>query len=347
MKVSIQKVRKCLVELLEKLGISENDSKTIIECYLEADLCGVNTHGINILPAHIKKITENKYNISPKFEISKGNNCYSVYDGQNSIGPVSANFGMKLAIEKAKEFGIHTVFSYNNNTMGPLFYYNSLALDENMIGITICNSPPAMAPINGKDKKIGTNPMAISVPANKEKPIILDLATSSVAKSRIKQFLLEGKSIPLGWATDSNGEDTSNPKEALNGLVLPMAGYKGYGIAMMIDILSGVLSGAGYLDKVNRFYDDTNKCMNVGFTFIAINPKIIYGDDFYNAIDEYIKEIKESTPKGKNIIRLPGEDRIENRNININIKQGIELNDEVIFKLKEYCKELNIECDWS
>ena len=338
--IKAEKIRNVLIELLIKLGLKENDAQTIMDCYIEADLCGVRTHGINILPAHIEKIINNSYNINPNLEIEREGVSFSVINGDNSIGPISACYGMNLAIKEAKKKGAYFVFGKNNNTLGPAFYYNNLALKENMIGITITNSPAAMAPTNGKTRLFGTNPIAISIPAKNEKPIILDMATSTVAKSKIKQALEENKKIPLDWATDINGNPTDDPEEAIKGLLLPMSGYKGYGLAMIIDVISGLLSGAEFLNRVGKFYGN-DKCMNVGYTFIALDPKQIYGEEFYEEMDNYIRTIKNSeSVEGKKIM-LPGENRIDQKTESL--ENGIEMDEQLIQKLEQILQEYGIE----
>ena len=247
---------------------------------------------------------------------------------------------MKFAVEKAKKDGIFTVFIGNINTIGPAFVYNNIALKEKMIGITITNSPAQMAPTNGKEKLLGTNPLAISIPGNSENPIIYDIATSQVAKSKIKEALLENKKIPKDWATDEDGNPTDDPQKAINGLVLPMAGYKGYGLSMCIDILSGLISGSAFLNNVGRFYG-SDKCMNIGATFIAINPEIVLNNSFYEKIDEYIKCLRRSKriyPSKE--IHIPGENRILNKKIAI--IEGIEVQKQTIEDLKKYIKQYNI-----
>lgn len=336
-----QKIYNIMLQILKNIGLNEDDSNIIASCYIEADLAGVKTHGVNIFPAHIEKFLKGVYNINPKIKVIQDGVSFKVIDGDSSIGPVSGYKAMNIAIENAKKTGIFTCFLRNTNTIGPAFFYNNIALENKMIGITISNSPSAMAPTNGKQKLIGTNPLAISIPANKENPIIYDIATSEVAKSKIKQAMIEGKDIPIGWAIEKNGNPTTNPQEALNGLVLPMSGYKGYGLAMCIDILTGLISGGAFLDKVGKFYGN-DKCMNIGATFVAINPELIFGTNFYKKVDEYIKIIKQSQSINENIpITIPGEDRIKNKKINQN--NGIEINEETVYELKKYIKEYKIK----
>ena len=163
---------------------------------------------------------------------------------------------------------------------------------------------------------LGTNPFSMVIPCGDKDPIIVDMATSVVAKSKFKEYKTQNKPLPEGWALDINGKPTTDPDEGMAGLVLPMAGFKGYGIAMMIDILSGVISGASYLNKVGRFYSEDNSCMDVGFTFIAIDPKIVLGDDYENIMEEYVDALRNSETAEGSIIALPGDDRIKNFNEN-------------------------------
>ncbi len=332
-----------MVELLRKVDVNEKDSQIIAKCYIEADLAGVSTHGVNIFPEHLRKFIDEVYNKKPEIKIKKQTASFATLDGAKAAGPVAAYHAMQLAVEKAKSEGIFTTFIGNTNTIGPAFVYNNLALEEKMIGITLTNSPAQMAPANGKEKLLGTNPLAISIPAEKEPPIIYDIATSQVAKSKIKEALLANKKIPMDWATDENGEPTDDPEKAIKGLVLPMAGYKGYGLSMCIDILSGVISGASFLNHVGRFYGN-NECMNVGVTCIAINPKVVLDDNFYKKMDEYIQTLKNSKKVNpKEEIHVPGENRILNREKAL--KEGIEIQEQTVKELQQYIKKYNIKYD--
>ena len=332
-------IYRIMLELLKKIGISVEDSEIIAKCYIEADLAGVSTHGVNVFPEHLNKFINGVYNKVPKIKLQKQTSSFAVLDGDASAGPISGYNAMKLSVSKAGREGIYTTFINNTNTIGPAFFYNSIALKEKMIGITLTNSPAAMAPTNGKEKLLGTNPIAISIPALKENPIIYDIATSQVAKSKIKEALINNKKIPLDWALDENGKQTDEPKEAIKGLVLPMAGYKGYGLSMCIDVLTGVISGASFLNKVGKFYGN-DSCMNIGATFIAINPKIVLNDEFYQKMDEYIKIIKNSQKISNEEILIPGENRIRNKEKAI--IDGISINEDTIEKLKEYLKVYKI-----
>lgn len=291
-------------------GVPCSDASIIADCFITADSYGVTSHGTAILPSHIQRIKANGYNLFPNIKVIRETAAFAVIDGDNAIGPVSATFCMKYAINKCRESGVFTVFSRNNNTFGPAFYYPLLAANEGMIGIAFSNSPAQMAPVGGKEKMLGTNPFSIVVP-NGNEPIILDMATSVVAKSKFKEYKLRGQPLPEGWALDAEGNPTTDPDKAMQGFILPMAGFKGYGISMMIDILSGVLSGAAYLNKVGRFYSENGSCMNVGFQFIVLDPKQILGEEYDSVIKDFISTLRNSQPiEGCSII-LPGDDRLK------------------------------------
>lgn len=308
--MDIEKRREIVVNELVENGVPYEQAVVVSNCFVTADSYGVTSHGTAILPSHIQRIKANGYNLSPNIKIIRETTAFAVIDGDNAIGPVSAVFCMKYAIKKCRESGVFTVFSRNNNTFGPAFYYPLLAANEGMIGIAFSNSPAQMAPVGGKEKMLGTNPFSIVVP-NGNEPIILDMATSVVAKSKFKEYKLRGQPLPEGWALDAEGNPTTDPDKAMQGFILPMAGFKGYGISMMIDILSGVLSGAAYLNKVGRFYSENGSCMNVGFQFIVFDPKQILGEEYDSVIKDFISTLRNSQPiEGCSII-LPGDDRLK------------------------------------
>ncbi|MEE1505268.1 MAG: Ldh family oxidoreductase [Acutalibacteraceae bacterium] len=296
---------------LTENGVKETHAEIVADCFVTADMYGVTSHGTAILPAHIQRIERGGYNLDPKFDIIRETTAFAIIDGDNSMGPVCASFCMNYAVEKSRESGIFTVLSRNNNTFGPAFYYPLTAAQKGYIGIAFSNSPAQMAPFGGKEKMLGTNPFSMVIPCGEKDPIIIDMATSVVAKSKFKEYKAQNKSLPEGWALDINGKPTTDPDEAMAGLVLPMAGFKGYGIAMMIDILSGVISGAAYLNKVGRFYSENNACMDVGFTFIAIDPKVVFGEEYEKIMEKYVDALRNSEATEGCTISLPGDDRLK------------------------------------
>lgn len=302
-----------ILNRLLEVGVPNNQAEVVADCFATADEYGITSHGINVLPSHIDKVLNPNggYNLTPSLEIIRETPSFAVIDGDNAMGPVVADYCMNYAVEKARQIGVFHVFSRNNNTFGPAFYYPLKAAEKGFIGILFSNTPAQMAPFGGKEKMLGTNPFAVVIPVPGSDPIIVDMATSVVAKSKFKQYKEQGKLLPDGWALDVNGLPTNNPDEGMKGLVQPMAGFKGYGIAMLIDIISGLLSGAAFLNKVGRFYSEEGKCMNVGFCCIAMDPHMILGEEYDKIINDYVATLRNSESVGESPIILPGDDRIK------------------------------------
>ncbi len=311
-KLIFEKEKDAIINRLKEKGVCELHAQKIADCLTTADAYGVYSHGKATLDAHINRINKGAYNLQPNIKVVRETAAFAVVDGDNSIGMVSADFCMDYAIKKSKESGIFAVFSKNNNTFGPAFYYPLQAAKRGVLGIAFSNSPAQMAPFGGKEKMLGTNPFAAVIPVGESDPIIIDFATSVVAKSKFKEYANSGKPLPQGWALDVDGNPTTDAKKAIEGLVLPMAGFKGYGIALLIDVLAGVMSGASYLNKVGRFYSEKNDCMDVGFCFIAIDPKVVFGDDYNESIQDFVLRLRNSEKIEGNKISLPGDDRVEN-----------------------------------
>lgn len=307
-----------IIQTMIAYGVSETQSKIIADVMVTADSFGVTSHGSKMLNLHIQKLKKGGYNLNPTFKHIREKCTFSVVDGDNSFGFVCADYCMKYAVKKAETNGVFCVFSKNNNTIGPAFYYPYIASKRHMIGIILSNSPAQMAPIGGKEKMLGTNPFAAVIPIPNQEPIIIDMATSIVAKSKFKQYKEEGKPLPDGWALDKEGKPTNDPDEGIQGLIRPMAGFKGYAIALLIDVLSGVLSGASFLNKVNRFYSDDDKGMDVGFCCVAINPYVVLGKEYDDRITEFVNLLRNSEHiEGMNIC-IPGDDRLSFKNSKIN-----------------------------
>lgn len=239
---------------------------------------------------------------------------------------------MDVCLERAGEFGMHTAFVRHANTFGPAFYYVERVAKQGMIGFVCSNAPAAMPAVNGLEVMLGTNPMAFACPSQTQGNIVLDMATSIVAKSRFEMARIKGETLPEGWALDKDGKPTTDPVEAIKGFVLPMAGFKGYGIAMAIDLLSGFLSGSSYLNKVNKFYASNDRGMDVGQMFMAINPQMVYEGDFLADMDEYILRLRNSNVVDGKTIALPGDDRRANRQDAL--AHGITLAEETVKKLE-------------
>jgi len=325
--ISVCELRFKIEQCFLKYGLSDETASQLAKIFVAAEEEGVTTHGLMVLPSYLKKIKNGHFNLKPVFRLEKQTSAFSVVDADNAIGPISAKYCMDLAVEKSAGSGVHFVFCRNANTYGLASYYTEIAAQAGMIGITFCNSPAAMTFSNSNVKLLGTNPFSVCIPAGDEPFIIFDMATSVVAKSKINEARIQGNPIPEGWALDEHGNPTTDPEEAIRGSVLPMAGYKGAGLAFVFDILSGFISGAASMSDVGKFYSDDGKCMNVGQTFIAIDTVQIYGENFHKDIGAHIKKIRESSTTDGNLISLPGDNRHIIRN---SVREnGMAISDEI------------------
>ncbi len=303
-----------IVELLCENGVKKDEAETVADCFATADVFGVTTHGISILTSHIDRIKRGGYNLAPDLKIIKETAAFAVIDGDNAFGPVSAKYCLDYGAKRCRETGVFTVFGRNNNTFGPAFYYSLKAAEEGCVAFVTSNSPAQMALFGGNEKMLGTNPFAAVIPVPDGEPIIIDFATSIVAKSKFKEYAQKGLKLPDGWALDVDGRPTNEPEEGIKGFVQPMAGFKGYGLSMLIDIIAGLLSGSTYLNHVGRFYSNDNKSMNVGFCITVMDPKQIFGNEYDIAIKQYVNELRESGCIDGQEIALPGDDRIQHKN---------------------------------
>ncbi|MBQ7380175.1 MAG: Ldh family oxidoreductase [Clostridia bacterium] len=311
-----------LITILEAYSVDRTQAEQLVNTLLMADMRGTHSHGLSVLPAYINRIKQGGFLLSGECRIVHRTDSFCIVDAEGQLGMISAAFCMQLAVAECRRSGIYTVFCRNANTFGAASAYVKMATDQRMIGFCMSNSPSAMPASGGTRKILGTNPFAVGIPAKEQAPIIVDMATSTVAKSRINEIRKSGGTIPEGWAVDASGQPTTDPQAAIDGMVLPMAGHKGYAIALVIDILAGLLSGAAYLDHVNRFYDSQPTCMNTGQCFVAIDPTQIYGESFFEAVDDYILELKQSGQE----VRYPGE-RAE-ACLKLCADKGVELPDE-------------------
>lgn len=342
MGIPSSQLEKFCAKVFSKLGVPLDHAKIAARVLTEADLRGTETHGVARLPIYAKRLQLNLINKQPRIratcEVAGG----AIIDGDNGLGQVVAHGAMSLCIEKARKNGVAFVAVNNSNHFGIGAYYAMMALEKDMIGVVTTNTSPLMAPFGGKEAFLGTNPMAISVPAGKENPIVLDMATSLVSRGKIEMYARKGEDIPLGWAIDADGLPTANPIEALKGTLLPMGGPKGYGLSLIVDILSGVLAGAAVGNSIGSLFGNMDRPQNVGHFMMAIDiAKFRPLHEFKDAMDKYIISIKESAPaKGVQRIFLPGE--IEFLKAKERMEKGISINPIVVQELLSLAKVVGL-----
>ncbi len=307
-RMKAERLKEIMKELLLAAGVTPENSELTAEILVQADMRGVNTHGALRLPVYLKRIAKGSVAADPEMRITMDRKAVAVIDGGNGLGQVSGHMAMGLAMEKARDCGVGSVWVVNGHHFGAGAYYVEMAAKADMIGVALSNTVPLMAPWGGREARVGNNPFAVCVPAGEEKPILLDMAFSQVAQGKISLALAKGEKIPLDWAIDREGKPTDDPAAAMEGLLLPVGGYKGYGQAVVADLLSGLLQGAGVGGQVNAMRALELK-QNAGQMYMAIDISAFQDPaEFKAKVDQYIRGMKD-TPKapGAGEIFLPGE----------------------------------------
>ena len=303
------KLKKLITDIFVKHKLSKNHAKICSEAIVNAELVGAPTHGLSRLKMYCDRINKKVINPKPKIKIKKISQSITHIDANNSIGFVAAEIGIKKAIENAKKTGFGLVGIKNSGHYGLSGYYAEQAVKKNLMALVFTNAPPAIAPHGALKTLFGTNPICFGTPTSSKIPFILDSSVSMINRGKIRVAARAGKKIPEGVALDKFGNPTTDAKKALEGVQLPIAGFRGSGFAWMVDILSGVLTGGNHGGKVKDPFDDFTGPQNIGHLFIVIKPNIFVGN-FNQRIKENIKRIKK-LPKIKGIkeILYPGQNK--------------------------------------
>jgi len=330
-------------DIFHATGLSEADAKLVAHSLVMADARGVYSHGILRTSIYTKRILRGCVDTSAVPTIVHDCNATAVVDGHNAMGQSVGDFSMKLAIEKAKKYGIAFVTARGSNHYGTCAYYAMQALEHNMIGISsTIGGGNLMAPWGGTDARVGNNPLGIAIPAGQHYPVVLDMAQSVVAKGKIVMATKTHSPIPSEWAFDPQGRPTTDPEQAMHGTVRPIADYKGSGIAIIVSLLSSVISGAAIGATLKDVYEDFSGGLNKGQMFAAIDlSQMTDVNAFKERMDCEIDFIKASPVAEESAgIFLPGEP--EFLNYKRQIKEGITYPVEVICEIAEIGKSLNI-----
>jgi len=340
-----------VVRFFKAFDIPEIDARIAADVLVSADLRGISSHGVIRLHSYYgDRIRKNLINKHSPLKTIQESPATLALDGGNGLGQVAGYRAMSRCLKKADQAGLAVTTVRNSNHFGIAGYYAMMALPEDMIGISLTNSRPLAAPTYGLRSVIGTNPISVAIPAGEENPYVLDMATSIVPIGRISVYKKAGLQIPSGWGIDSEGSLTRDPGEVINGgALLPLGGpaelggYKGYGLSLLVDLLSGVLAGAAFGEDVG--HPDHPDRADVGHFFAAIKIENFRPiERFKTDMDDYIKALK-STPK------LPGQDRIyihgekEFELTEKYMREGIPLMVEIVESLQKAGKEAGVPFD--
>jgi len=327
------KLKKLITDIFVKHKLSKNHAKICSEAIINAELVGAPSHGLSRLKMYCDRIKKKVINPKPKIKIKKISQSITHIDANNSIGFVAADIGIKKAISNAKKTGFGLVGIKNSGHYGLSGYYAEQAVKKNLIAFIFTNAPPAIAPHGALKSLFGTNPICFGTPTNSKIPFILDTSVSMINRGKIRVASRTGEKIPEGVALDKFGNLTTDAKKALEGVQLPIAGFRGSGLAWMVDILSGVFTGGNHGGKVKDPFDDFTGPQNIGHLFIVIKANI-FVNNFNIRIKENIKRIKK-LPKLKGVkeILYPGQNKY--KRFKYNLKKEIQINKNIQIDLKE------------
>ncbi|MEM2202703.1 MAG: Ldh family oxidoreductase [Candidatus Bathyarchaeia archaeon] len=341
-RVDYESLRSFVADVLTAYGVSEEDSRIVADVLVTADLMGIESHGVQRLRRYTVGIQVGSVNPRAKPSVVRESASTVLVDGNSGLGQVVAYNAMEIAIKKAAEVGVSVVGVRNSHHFGIAGYYALQAVRRNMIGMVMTNSEALVAYTHTVGRNVGTNPIAVGFPAKKPPPILFDAATSVVPIGKIEVYAKEGKKIPLGWAMSSEGKPLDDPKEVLakKGAILPLGGFgedfgghKGAGLALVVDVLCGVLTGANYGKNVKHTTE--KEPANVGHFMIAIDiDKITPINTFLDRIEDYKSYVKNLARISENIeVWIPGEKAwltMETRK-----KIGIPLHKNILKELQE------------
>lgn len=275
----------------------------VSDVLVDAEARGISSHGLVRLPSYVDRVKAGLIDIASAPALVKDEAGSALIDGANAFGVVAADLASDEAARRARRHGVGWVTAIHSNHLGSIGYFVRALARDGLIAVMWSNAAPSVAAYKGRSPILGTNPLAMAAP-REPNPIVLDMATSTTARGRIRRALAEGQSIPLGWAVGCDGQDTRDPAAALKGALLPLGGAKGYGLSVFLDLLSGVVGGGASLDQV---YETTelSKPADIAFSLLAFDPfRFIGARDYAVAVDDFTARLKGS---GDGDVLLPGE----------------------------------------
>ena len=342
-KIPYDDMFKMVEEIFLKTGMDKEDAFYCAENLVMSDLRSVYSHGVMRVPLYYKRLVDGCTSPTNKPELLKDKGASALITGNNAMGQAVGVYAMKLAIEKAKQHGVGFVAAGQSNHYGAAAYFPMFCLPENMIGITgTTGSTRNIAPWGGTEPLLGNNPFSIAIPAFKKDPVVMDMSNSVVARGKIVMAMKTGQPIPDNWAFGKDGKPTTDPEEAYWGTLQPVGGYKGYGLSVVVGLISSLLTNSIIGREINDLYEEL-KVQNVGHFMIAIDiSKFVDVDIFKKRVDDFIEEIKSSPrSEGADEIFLPGE--IEAKAARRQKEEGITYPMEVIEELKDLGNKIGIK----
>lgn len=328
-------------QILSAAGLCLADAELVADTLVQADLWGHQSHGTLRVPAYVARLKSGAVDAKARPTLTHDRGPVGVMDGKNAMGQVVAGMAMELAIERARAFGVGAISVHDSNHFGTAMYFTLMAAREGCIGFVATNASPAMPPWGGKTKAVGTNPWSWAAPAGEHCPMVLDIANTAVARGKIHLARQRGEPIPTGWALGPDGLATTDPDRALSGVTLPMAGHKGYGIALMMDVLAGVLSGSAFGSGVSGPFQ-SERPGRAGHFVLALNVEAFMPLQEFGRRQEALIQALKASPLADGFAEIlyPGEP--EARLAEKSEREGISLPAATVEALAQLCRDLGI-----
>lgn len=332
MRIATQNLLQAIITLLQAMGAENNEARLVAEILVQADMRGIHTHGSAFVPLIAERCAHGLLNLPTKVELINDEETITHIEGNNGLGQVAAAEAMRISIQKARNHGVGLALIRHTNHIGFLGYYTHMAAAEGLIGVCATNAASSMAPWGGTEPFFGSNPFSVAAPAASGAPIVLDMSASVVARGKIRRAQRLNEKIPLGWAIDDTGTSTTDPAEALKGSLLPIGGHKGYGLALFIDLMCGLLSGSKYGRDLLTFHKPIGPT-GVGAMLMAVDiERFMPLAQFETLVKEYADAIRNSQKAmGVERIFLPGE--IEAEMAAASETRGVEVDSLIIEKI--------------
>ncbi|MCG2594211.1 Ldh family oxidoreductase [Ramlibacter sp. XY19] len=342
-RIPAAQLRRFMTRALERLGLPAADAATVGEFMTEAELQGSDGHGAIRLAPYARRIRAGGINLTPAIRIEKEKAGMALLDGDNGMGHLVMKQAAEIAIAKARNCGVAWVGARLSNHAGPASLYARMALEHDMIGVYFAvGNANHLPPWGGLDMLLSTNPIAVAVPAGEEPAVVLDMATTVAAYGKVKAKAQRGEQMPVGWMIDRTGAPLTDPKRSEEGFLMPIGGYKGYGLALVVGLLAGTLNGAAMGSETIDFNKDQSSVTNTGQAILMIDPDA-FGDlaAFKARVDKLVREMRASERMpGVDRIWLPGEQSHARRVANL--RDGMALPPTLVAQLDALARELGI-----
>jgi LDH2 family malate/lactate/ureidoglycolate dehydrogenase len=346
MKISRKNLENLVEKIFLKSGVNASESSIITNILVWSDLVGRYTHGVKRVPVLVKRFQKGLIQSPCNEQIEQKSSAIYSIDGKGGFGLFLGHIAMKKAIDVAEEQGVGLVTVRDSNFYGVGAYYVNLAAEHLKIGIALSNAFPKVVAHGGVKAVFGTNPISFSAPMENNKTILVDFSTSILAGATIREYVAENKKLPEGIAIDTDGYPIINPRKVDSGALLPFGEAKGYGLALIVEILSGVLTGAGISHEIASMFHDFENKGNIGHFFLTIDIKKFLSMDFYyNRMNQLVDIIKSSGNNSKFAeILVPGEKRWQF--YDDQLKNGIQLDTQTISSVEKIAAEFSIDIPW-